>query len=37
MAKTLVLVGNFGWKFQAIAMPKALQSKCNSWFFLCLH
>jgi hypothetical protein len=37
MAKALVLLGNLGWKFQAIVMLKAMQSKCNSRFFLCLH
>jgi hypothetical protein len=27
-----------GWTFQAITMPKAMQSKCNTyWCFLCLH
>ncbi len=37
MAKALMLVRNLGRKFQAITMPKAMQSKCNSWFFSCLH
>jgi hypothetical protein len=27
MEKALVLVGNLGQKFQAIAMPKTMQSK----------
>jgi hypothetical protein len=36
MVEALVLV-EYGMKFEAITMPKAMQSKCNSWFFLCLQ